>query len=580
MANKTNYKKIKNIKELLYNSAKLYKNNIAFTSKVKNNDNQTEYINHTYSELLDDINAFGSSLYKLGLKNKRVAVIGHNSYEWAVAHLANLLGGIVSVPLDKGLQLGELENSLVRSQVEAIVFDSKLTELIDQIIENGKTNIKHYICTSETSEYLYFYNLLEQGKNEIKNGYKEFINAKIDSNKMSILLFTSGTTSLSKAVMLNQYGIATNIYDMQLVEEFFDTDVNIAFLPFHHIFGSTGMLMMLASGMKTVFPDGLRYIKQNLGEYKVSVFVGVPILIEKMYYTVQKELEKMHKLKLVNFMIKISDFLLKFKIDIRRKLFKQIIDALGGTMRFIVSGGAPLDKKISKWFNSIGIKLVQGYGLTETSPVISAEYDGNIRYGSVGKKMQSLNVKIADKDTNDIGEILVKGPSIMLGYYNNSDLTNEVLRDGWFHTGDLGYIDKDGFLFITGRKKDMIVLKNGKKVFPEELEILVNGLEEVEESFIYGSPNPEDKNDVKISVKIVYDEKILKNKYANLSENEFHDLLWNKIKEINKTLPKYKYIKDMILTTEPLIKTSTSKIKRHEELKKILKGWFRWKGQN
>lgn len=580
MANKTNYKKFKNIKELLYNSAKLYKNNIAFTSKVKNNDNQTEYINHTYSELLDDINAFGSSLYKLGLKNKRVAVIGHNSYEWAVAHLSNLLGNIVSVPLDKGLQLGELENSLVRSQVEAIVFDSKLTELIDQIIENGKTNIKHYICTSETSEYLYFYNLLEQGKNEIKNGYKEFINAKIDSNKMSILLFTSGTTSLSKAVMLNQYGIATNIYDMQLVEEFFDTDVNIAFLPFHHIFGSTGMLMMLASGMKTVFPDGLRYIKQNLGEYKVSVFVGVPILIEKMYYTVQKELEKMHKLKLVNFMIKISDFLLKFKINIRRKLFKQIIDALGGTMRFIVSGGAPLDKKISKWFNSIGIKLVQGYGLTETSPVISAEYDGNIRYGSVGKKMQSLNVKIADKDTNDIGEILVKGPSIMLGYYNNSDLTNEVLRDGWFHTGDLGYIDKDGFLFITGRKKDMIVLKNGKKVFPEELEILVNGLEEVEESFIYGSPNPEDKNDVKISVKIVYDEKILKNKYANLSENEFHDLLWNKIKEINKTLPKYKYIKDMILTTEPLIKTSTSKIKRHEELKKILKGWFRWKGQN
>lgn len=572
MVNKPKYKKIKNIKELLYNSAKLYKNNIAFTTKVKSNDNQTEYINHTYSELLDDINAFGSSLYKLGLKNKRVAVIGHNSYEWAVAHLSNLLGGIVSVPLDKGLQLGELENSLVRSQVEAIVFDSKLTELIEQIIENGKTNIKHYICTSETSEYLYFYSLLEQGKNEIKNGYKEFINAKIDSNKMSILLFTSGTTSLSKAVMLNQNGIAANIYDMQLVEEFFDTDVNIAFLPFHHIFGSTGMLMMLASGIKTVFPDGLRYIKQNLAEYKVSVFIGVPILIEKMYYTVQKELEKMHKLKLVNFMIKISDFLLKFKIDVRRKLFKQIVDALGGGMRFIVSGGAPLDKKISKWFNSIGIKLVQGYGLTETSPVISAEYDGNIRYGSVGKKMQSLNVKIADKDTNDIGEILVKGPSVMLGYYNNNDLTNEVLKDGWFHTGDLGYFDKDGFLFITGRKKDMIVLKNGKKVFPEELEILVNGLEEVEESFIYGFPNPEDKNDFKISVKIVYDEKILKNKYPNLSENEFHDLLWNKIKEINKTLPKYKYIKDMTLTTEPLIKTSTSKIKRHEELKKILKG--------
>ncbi len=568
MNNTQNIKKFRNIKELLYNSVKLYKNNIAFTSKIKNSENQTEYINHTYEDLLNDINAFGSSLYKLGLKNKRVAVIGHNSYEWAVAHLSNLLGGIVSVPLDKGLQLGELENSLVRSQVEAIVFDEKMVELVEEIIKNGKTNIKHFICTSETSKYLYFYDLLEQGKTEIQHGYKEFINAKIDSYKMSILLFTSGTTSLSKAVMLNQFGIATNIYDMLLVEEFFDTDVNIAFLPFHHIFGSTGMLVMLASGMKTVFPDGLRYIKQNLAEYKVSVFVGVPILIEKMYSTVQKELEKMGKLKLVNFMIGVSNFLLKFKIDIRRKLFKQLIDALGGGMRFIISGGAPLDKKISKWFNSIGIKLVQGYGLTETSPVIAAEYDNNICYGSVGKKMQSLNIDIIEKDTNGIGEIIVKGPSVMLGYYNNKDLTDEILKDGWFHTGDLGYIDNDGFLFITGRKKDMIVLKNGKKVFPEELEILVNSLEEVEESFVYGAPSVEDKNDVKISVKIVYNENAFKT--SKLSETDFHDLLWNKIKEINKTLPKYKYIKDMTLTTEPLIKTSTNKVKRHEELKKIL----------
>lgn len=568
MNSKQNLKKFRNIKELLYNSAKLYKNNIAFTSKIKNEENKIEYINHTYEDLLNDINAFGSSLYKLGLKNKRVAVIGHNSYEWAVAHLSNLLGGIVSVPLDKGLQLGELENSLIRSEVEAIVFDEKISELIETIAKSGKTNIKHFICTSKTTEYLYFYDLLEQGKSEIQHGYKEFINAKIDSYKMSILLFTSGTTSLSKAVMLNQFGIATNIYDMLLVEEFFDTDVNIAFLPFHHIFGSTGMLVMLVSGMKTVFPDGLRYIKQNLAEYKVSVFVGVPILIEKMYSTVQKELEKMGKLKLVNFMIGVSNFLLKFKIDIRRKLFKQIIDALGGGMRFIISGGAPLDKKISKWFNSIGIKLVQGYGLTETSPVIAAEYDNNISYGSVGKKMQSLNVDIINKDTNGIGEIIVKGPSVMLGYYNNKDLTNEVLKNGWFHTGDLGYIDANGFLFITGRKKDMIVLKNGKKVFPEELEILVNSLEEVEESFVYGAPSLEDKNDVKISVKIVYNENTFKT--SKLNEAEFHDLLWNKIKDINKTLPKYKYIKDMTLTNEPLIKTSTNKVKRHEELKKIL----------
>lgn len=570
MNNNKSFKKFKDIKQLIYNSAKLYPNNTAFTTKIKNANNETEYINHTYTDLLNDINAFGTSLYKLGLKNKRVAVIGYNCYEWAVAHLSNLLGNIVSVPLDKGLQIGELENSLVRSEVEAIVFDHKLEEVMKEIIKNGKTKIKYYICTEKMPEYLYFYDLMADGKKEIEKGNKEYINVKIDPYKMSILLFTSGTTSLSKAVMLNQNGIATNIYDMQLVEVFYDTDVNIAFLPFHHIFGSTGMLVMLASGMKTVFPDGLRYIKQNLAEYKVSVFVGVPILIEKMYSTVQKELEKRKKLKLVNFLIGLSNFLLKLHIDIRRKLFKQLIDALGGNMRFIISGGAPLDKKISKWFNSIGIYLVQGYGLTETSPVIAAENSYERRAGSVGKPMQDVEIQIVDKDTTGIGEITAKGPNIMLGYYNDKALTDTVIKNNWFHTGDLGYIDKDGFLFITGRKKDMIVLKNGKKVFPEELELLVNNLEEVEESFIYGLPEDNDKNDVKIAVKIVYDEKNIKAKHPDMSEEELHTLLWNKIKDINKTLPMYKYIKDMTLTTEPLIKTSTQKIKRFEELKKVL----------
>lgn len=570
MNNNKSFKKFRDIKQLIYNSTKLYPNNTAFTTKIKNANNETEYINHTYTDLLNDINAFGTSLYKLGLKNKRVAVIGYNSYEWAVAHLSNLLGNIVSVPLDKGLQIGELENSLVRSEVEAIVFDHKLEEVMKEIIKNGKTKIKYYICTEKMPEYLYFYDLLADGKREIEKGNKDYINAKIDPYKMSILLFTSGTTSLSKAVMLNQNGIATNIYDMQLVEVFYDTDVNIAFLPFHHIFGSTGMLVMLASGMKTVFPDGLRYIKQNLAEYKVSVFVGVPILIEKMYSTVQKELEKRKKLKLVNFLIGLSNFLLKLHIDIRRKLFKPLIDALGGSMRFIISGGAPLDKKISNWFNSIGIYLVQGYGLTETSPVIAAENSYERRAGSVGKPMQDVEIQIVDKDTAGIGEITAKGPNVMLGYYNDKALTDTVIKDNWFHTGDLGYIDKDGFLFITGRKKDMIVLKNGKKVFPEELELLVNNLEEVEESFIYGLPEDNDKNDVKIAVKIVYDEKNIKAKHPDMSEEELHTLLWNKIKVINKTLPMYKYIKDMTLTTEPLIKTSTQKIKRFEELKKVL----------
>lgn len=566
---KKNIQKFNNIKEIIYHSASTYSNNIAFTVKNKNG-NKVDYINHTYTDLLNDINCFGSALYKLGLKDKRVAVVGHNSYEWAVAHLSNLLGGIVSVPLDKGLQLGELENSLIRSQVQAVVFDDKLKDIMLEIKENNKTNIKYFICTSKTQDFLYFYDLLLDGKEILGNGNTEYVEHKIDSKKMSILLFTSGTTSKSKAVMLNQYGIATNVYDMLLVESFYSTDVNIAFLPYHHIFGSTGMIVMLASGVKTVFPDGLKYIQKNLVEYKVSVFVGVPVLIDKMYSTILKEVKKQGKDKLVNFMLHLSNILMKLHIDIRRTLFKQLINALGGNMRFIISGGAPLDKKVAKWFNDIGIHLVQGYGLTETSPVIAAENDTSVRYGSVGKAMGSLNIKIQNKDKEGMGEILIKGPNVMLGYYNEPELTKEVLKNGWFHTGDLGFIDKDGFLFITGRKKDLIVLKNGKKVFPEELELLINRLDFVEESFVYGLPSKEDKNDVKVAVEVVLNEKNIKEKYPNIAENEIHDIIWNEIKEINKTLPMYKYIKHLELSKEPLIKTTTNKIKRKEELKKVL----------
>lgn len=568
MKKRKNIEKFENIKEIIYHSATVYSDNIAFSTKIKNSGN-VEYINHTYSDLLEDINSFGTALYKHGLQNKRVAIVGHNSYEWAVAHLSNLLGGIVSVPLDKGLQLGELESSLIRSRVQAIVFDEKLKDVIKEIKKNNKTSIKYYICTSKIPDFLYFYDLLSNGRDDIEKGYLEYVNHKVDSYKMSILLFTSGTTSKSKAVMLNQYGIATNVYDMQLVESFYDDDVNIAFLPYHHIFGSTGMLVMLASGVKTVFPDGLKYIQKNLVEYKVSVFVGVPVLIDKMHSTIIKELEKQGKTKLINFMIKFSNALMKLHIDIRRILFKPLINALGGNMRFIISGGAPLDKKVAKWFNDIGIHLVQGYGLTETSPVISAEDDTFIRYGSVGKIMKSVEVKIEDKDANGIGEIVVKGPNVMLGYYNEPELTKEVLENGWFHTGDLGYIDADGFLFITGRKKNLIVLKNGKKVFPEELEILINRLDGVEESFVYGLPDKEDLNNVKVAVKIVYNEVAIKMKYPDINEQELHDIFWTKIKEINKTLPMYKYIKHLDLSREPLVKTTTNKVKRDEELKKV-----------
>ena len=556
-------KEFKNIKEIIYASAEKYNEKIAFVIKhqeEKSKDYKYEKI--SYKKLLKDVNELGSSLYKMGLKGKRVAVIGKNRYEWVIAHLANLLGGIVSIPLDKDLQYEELENSLIRSKADAIIFDEKLIEKIEKIKENKKTQLKEYICMSKKEGYKSVGNLILEGEKILDSGDREYVDTQINEKEMSILLFTSGTTTKSKAVMLSQRNIASNIYAMQCVEDIRETDTNIAFLPFHHIFGS--------SGVKNVFPDGLRYIKQNLNEYKVTIFVGVPILVEAIYKTIMKEVEKQGKTKLINRAIKISNFLLKFNIDIRRKLFKQIIDALGGELRFVISGGAPADSKISKGFNSLGIKTVQGYGLTETSPVIAAEDDKHIKNGSVGIPMLNDIIEIVNRDENGIGEIRVKGPNVMLGYYEMQEETENVLKEGWFYTGDLGYFDKDGYLFITGRNKNMIVLKNGKKVFPEELETLINRIDLVQESMVFGLPNENDKNDVKISVKIVYDKEVAKEKYPEKNEDELYQIIWKQIKEINTTFPRYKHIQHMILSDEELIKTTTKKVKRQEEMKKIL----------
>jgi len=261
---------------------------------------------------------------------------------------------------------------------------------------------------------------------------------------------------------------------------------------------------------------------------------------------------------------------MKFNIDIRRKIFRELLDELGGKLRLIISGGAPLDREVSENFNKFGISVVQGYGLTETSPVIAAEDVFHIKAGSIGIPMGHTELQIVNKDDNGIGEIRVKGPNVMLGYYENEEATKDVLKDGWFYTGDLAYEDKDGFIFITGRKKDVIVLKNGKKAFPDELEVLINKIPEVEESFVFGKPNLEDTNDLTISAKVVYNKGNVKNEYGEISEKELYSIIWNKIKEINKTLPKYKYIKNLILTDIPLIKTTTNKVKRSEELRLII----------
>ncbi|MBQ8588622.1 MAG: AMP-binding protein [Clostridia bacterium] len=550
------------VKELVLNSAKLYGDKTAFIIK-EGGVKSRNYIKKSFKDLVYDVNCFGTALFSMGFAGKRVAVMGRNSYPWIVAYLANLFGDSVAVPLDKELGVTELEDSLVRSEAEALIYDSKYEDKINEIKTNGKSSIKLYIST-EGGE-LDFASMLEKGRALMESGDTSFTSVNPDPDAMSILLFTSGTTDRAKAVMLRQSGIACNICDMQMVEDIRPSDTNIAFLPFHHIFGSVGMLVMVSCGVTTVFPDGLRYIKQNLAEYKVTLFVGVPVLIDGMKSTIEREVKKQGKQKLIAAARKVTRALRKVGIDLRKVVFKQITDALGGGMRFIISGGAPLDPATAVFFDDLGIDIVQGYGLTETSPVIAAENEKFKRLGSVGIPMRSLEVRIDNKDADGIGEIKVKGPTVMMGYYENKEATDAVLCDGWFNTGDLGYVDRDGFLFVTGRKKDMIVLKNGKKIFPEEVESLVNRIEGVSESFVYGYTEDGGISYDKILCKAVYEPAAFRGK----SEEEIHGEIWAQIKEINKTLPMYKYIKGLTVTEVPLIKTNTNKVKRNEEIRTV-----------
>ncbi len=560
-------KDFKNIKEIIDNSAKLYANNNAFIIKEKE-EKDIKYKNITYKEFKDQINYLGTALINLGLKDKRVAIIAKNRYEWALTYFTVICGVGITVPLDKGLKEEEILSSLIRSRADCIVFEKEYLEIIKKAIENKNIKIKEYICMDDIKEegIKNLNSLLEKGKELLENGNKEYINAEIDENKMATIIFTSGTTSESKAVMLSHKNIASNIVDMGYVEKVYSTDVNMAFLPFHHTFGSTGILFFLSHGATNVFCDGLRHIQSNLKEYKVTVFVCVPLIIETMYKKIMSQVEKQGKTKLIKRGVKISKLLLKFGIDIRRKLFKEVIDNLGGKLRFIISGASAIDKKVAEGFNNFGILTVQGYGLTETSPVLAAENIKTIKYGSVGIPMLNVDIKIDNPNKEGIGEIIAKGPNVMLGYYENEEATNEILKDGWFHTGDLGYIDKDGFIFITGRKKNVIVLKNGKNIYPEELESLITTLPYVEENMVFGKPKDDD---LLLSVKIVYNKEYVKEKYPDISEENLKNIIWNDIKEINKKLPNYKHIKNLIVTNEPMVKTTTAKIKRYEEEKRL-----------
>ena len=563
------FTKYTDLKEMLQKSGEEFGDRPAYIFKTEEKGKFREI---THSEFREEINDLGTKLLDLGLKNKRIAVISENRYEWAVDYLAVATGVGVIVPLDKSLPNNEIESLIKRSEVEAIFYSKKYDEVMNKIKEQNETNLKYFISMDlekEENGIKSQKELAEQGKALIDNGNRDFLDAKIDNEKMGIMLFTSGTTAMSKAVMLSHKNICSNLADIASVIKVTEKDRFLSFLPLHHTFECTvGFLYPISVGGAICFCDGIRHIAENIKEYKITAMISVPILFESMYKKVMKGIEKKGKLETVKKGMKISQFLLKFGIDIRKQLFKEIHQTLGEDARLFVSGGAALDPEIEKGFNAMGFTMYQGYGLTESSPVIAAEDDKYQRIGSIGKAFPSIEAKIINPDEDGIGELVAKGPSIMLGYYNNEEATKETLEGEWLHTGDLARIDKDGYIFISGRKKFVIVLKNGKNIFPEELETLVNKIEGVKESFVYG--RPEDDGDYKICAKLVYDPEVVKEEYGTTDEKELKDILWKEVKKVNKEMPAYKYIRDISVTDKELIKTTTQKTKRAEEIKTVL----------
>lgn len=569
-----NILEVTDLKDMLNKTRNLYGEKIGYKVKL----NEGEYETYTHNEIRDMINYLGTALINLGLKDKRIAVIGENRYEWELSYLSVVCGTGIVVPLDKSLPANELEELIERSEVEAIFYSKQYEETVERIKYSEKNKLKHLISMDSKNHIEGIYSqkeLIEQGKELVEKGDKSFIDAKINPEEMSIMLFTSGTTSKSKVVALSHKNMVSNVMDFASILDVNSNDRILSFLPLHHVFECTvGMLYSLYIGAERAFCQGIRHILENLNEYKTTFAAFVPAIYENMYKNIIKNLEKQGKLEFVEKLMQENK---NKTMEEKKEIFKDIHNIFGGNIKLFISGAAALDPEVEEAFRNWGINLCQGYGLTETSPVIGVETNENFRVGSIGKALPHVEAKIVEANEEGMGELVVKGPNVMLGYYNDEKATKEVLNEGWFHTGDLAKIDEDGYIFICGRKKSVIVLKNGKNIFPEEMEALVNKIEGVKESFIFGKRQSEDKEDIKINVKIVFDKEIIKEAYKVEKDEEIYDVLLDKIKDINQIMPKYKAIRGIIISEEPLLKTTTNKIKRQANLEIIENGYTKQK---
>ena len=566
----TNYK---TVKEFFLNSAEKYPDEDCILEKP---DHKTPYKITTYKEFKEDVFGLGTALVNvLNLKNKRVIIIGETQYGWYVSYMAMLCGVGIAVPTDRELPLNELENIVKRSKASAIIYSPKKAEDIKKIKENIP-EVEYFIEMKSENKLedkdVGLQYLIDLGKSIIKSGDNSFEKIQIDPEEFKILFFTSGTTSNAKGVMLNNRNLAENINAVSAYVKLYPIDMLFSVLPLHHCYESTiGFLLPMATGASVAICEGLRYIVPNLQEAHPTAILTVPLLVESLYKKINEKIVKSKKDKIVNTMISVTNALKGAGIDIKKKVFKEIYDNLGGRIRIIVSAAAPIDKKVGNWLDDIGITFLQGYGLTETAPIAALTPEYKPCIGSAGKAIVQADIKIKDPNENGEGEILIKSPTLMLGYYEDEEETKKVIdEEGYSNAGDIGYIDEDGYLVITGRSKNVIVTQNGKNIYPEEIEMLLDKVDEIKESMVYGKkPDANSKKEEKeliITARVIPDYDKIKELHGELSEKEIYDVIWKNIKEVNKKLTSYKAIKALEIKEGEFEKTSTMKIKRYKEL--------------
>ena len=560
-------REIKNLKEMLELSDRLFKDLPAF--EVKKEDETCTRI--SYTGFKTEVDALGTALISLGLKDTYIALIGENRYEWCLSYLAVTNGTGVIVPLDRDVNDEELENLLKRSRAAAVVFSGKYEQRLNDLAQKIP-GIKYFINMDNPEDkderFLSFQKLLQTGYRLLSSGDRRFLDAVIDAEKISVLLFTSGTTGVTKGVMLSQRNLCSNVMAISKTLYFDEKDRIMCILPLHHSYGMmTSVLVPLYRGFYIGFNESIKYLARNIKDFQPTVLTLVPLIVENIHKKIWKQIETTGKSGKIKIAFMVSDFMLKLGIDLRPVLFKDIHSIFGGRLKIVICGAAALDPKVAKFFRKIGITLLPGYGLTECSPVVSSNTLKHVNECSVGFTLPCFEVKIAADSGQEIGEILVKGASVMLGYFEDEEGTNRTIIDGWLHTGDLGYIDRKGFLYIAGREKNVIVLQNGKNIYPEAIEDYLNRSEFIVESFVYGEED-QDSKEITILAQIVPDLEAIKSthKKEEFSEAEIYGLISREIGKVNKTLPSYKQVRHFSIRHDEFEKTSTQKIKRYKVL--------------